>query len=337
MNSTESYVRPAPRAKLGQRGVATDHAALALAISSTAIFVLSALLAFLIAHDQLVARSKLTLMMVGLLLPLAFAVFARDRWETALATVAVACGFGAGMIGFTDIILRIGGDTGSAAGSLVELLPLAGIGLIWAWARRAWALFAALIACALLGLVALFMSGENSAWIGFVGGVLLGMVLYWHFTVERYRNVLYLIEAILVGLFILALVAYLLLLLAPESAYARVVSNLPPFYQNRLILWRSALPGIQDYVYTGSGLGNAAMVLSSYVYLLHVPYVFHVHNLYLEIFLEQGVAGLVGFLGMLVASLWSVVITLRQGNPRYQRYAVCIGISLFSLAIAGLF
>jgi hypothetical protein len=50
---------------------------------------------------------------------------------------------------------------------------------------------------------------------------------------------------------------------------------------------------VQDYYFTGSGLGVFPMILSTYALLIDVPFLTHVHNLFLQVWLEQGLLGLV--------------------------------------------
>jgi hypothetical protein len=71
---------------------------------------------------------------------------------------------------------------------------------------------------------------------------------------------------------------------------------------SRIALWRDSLPLIQDYFFTGSGLGATAMIYATYAYLLHVPYLYHAHNLYVQIALEQGVPALLAWLGLMAAT-----------------------------------
>ena len=52
-----------------------------------------------------------------------------------------------------------------------------------------------------------------------------------------------------------------------------------------------------DYAFTGSGLGSAMMVYSTYAMILHVGFISHAHNLFLQIALEQGLPGPAGLPG----------------------------------------
>ncbi len=74
----------------------------------------------------------------------------------------------------------------------------------------------------------------------------------------------------------------------------------------RADLFRQTWGLIQDYYFTGAGLGVFPMVLSTYGLLMHVPYLTHAHNLILQVWMEQGLAGLAA-LGWLVVEfyLWA--------------------------------
>ena len=68
---------------------------------------------------------------------------------------------------------------------------------------------------------------------------------------------------------------------------------------------------IQDYYFTGSGLGVFPMILSTYALLIDVPFLTHAHNLFLEFWLEQGLLGFVAFAWLIIEFyLW--VIASRQ-------------------------
>ena len=79
----------------------------------------------------------------------------------------------------------------------------------------------------------------------------------------------------------------------------------------RLNLWRNSLDLALDYPLSGLGLASFEMPYSSYALLVHVGYLRHAHNLLLDVWLEQGLVGLLG-LGWLLAI---AVRTGRQASP----------------------
>ncbi len=58
-----------------------------------------------------------------------------------------------------------------------------------------------------------------------------------------------------------------------------------------------------DYPFTGIGLGAFTMAYSSYVLLVHVPHTIHAHNLFLDLWLEQGLLGLLAFIGLIIVGV----------------------------------
>lgn len=71
---------------------------------------------------------------------------------------------------------------------------------------------------------------------------------------------------------------------------------------DRLEVYRNSLCLIRDFPFTGIGLGDVfAMVYSRYALLIQVPFLTYSHNLFLEIWLEQGLLGILSFLGLMAA------------------------------------
>ena len=77
----------------------------------------------------------------------------------------------------------------------------------------------------------------------------------------------------------------------------------------RLDIWRVARWVIQDFPYTGSGLGleNWYRMLPLYgaIYFGPQPPRVHVHNFYLQIYIEQGIFGLTGLLAIIIVAFWT--------------------------------
>jgi O-antigen ligase len=71
---------------------------------------------------------------------------------------------------------------------------------------------------------------------------------------------------------------------------------------DRLEVYRNSLHLIRDFPFTGIGLGDVfAMVYSRYALLLQVPFLTYSHNLFLEIWLAQGLLGILSFLSLIAA------------------------------------
>lgn len=80
----------------------------------------------------------------------------------------------------------------------------------------------------------------------------------------------------------------------------------------RLSLLKDSLPLAWDYVLTGSGLGMFQMNFSIYTLLIHVGYIHNSHNVFVDLLVEQGIAGLLLYLGL-------VVLCIRQGVRALRR------------------
>jgi O-antigen ligase len=97
--------------------------------------------------------------------------------------------------------------------------------------------------------------------------------------------------------------------LAATGALERVVGSVPDptgSLQSRLQIWRQGAALIEDYVFTGAGLGTFPIVFSIYRLLIHVPFHEHMHNIFLETWFEQGVLGVIAMLwGMGVLAVWA--------------------------------
>ncbi|MDD5773940.1 MAG: tetratricopeptide repeat protein, partial [bacterium] len=58
---------------------------------------------------------------------------------------------------------------------------------------------------------------------------------------------------------------------------------------------------IQAYFFTGSGLGVYPMVLSTYNLLIQVPFIPHAESTFLQVWIEQGLLGLIAFIWLVFA------------------------------------
>jgi O-antigen ligase len=77
---------------------------------------------------------------------------------------------------------------------------------------------------------------------------------------------------------------------------------LPFARPDRLEVYRNSLYLIQNFLFTGIGLGDIfAMVYSRYALLIRDPFLTYSHNLFLEIWLEQGMLGIFSFLSLIAA------------------------------------
>ncbi|MFC2030408.1 O-antigen ligase family protein, partial [Chloroflexota bacterium] len=150
----------------------------------------------------------------------------------------------------------------------------------------------------------LLLTQSRSAWIGAVAG--LGAMLWVRWPRMRWP----LATAALVAAFALwyfeprsALAA-----LFPPAASGSVGSlGSTVTLEGRLELWNRALYAIQDFAFTGTGLGTFRRV----VHLLYPLFLMgpgvdigHAHNVFLQVALDLGLPGLVAYLALVGTALW---------------------------------
>ena len=321
--------------RVTHKRVMPGHAALALGICSTFLYIGSAIVSFMNSYDQGSGREKLTLMLIGLLLPLLLVVLVRNRIETVIGILGTMLALAAPLIGVAAMTIPAV-DKGTAAGDLAVLVPLAGCGIVWALTRNYWALLGVMGVCLAVATGMIFVSAEYAAMLGIVIGVVIGYGYFWRHRVASSSRWLHVTDVSVLVLGLLSFSVYLLLILAPDNM-GQIGRMLPSYYAQRFAAWRDAPAIVGDYLYTGSGLGAAAMVLSSYLFLVHVPYFHHVHNLFLQVGIEQGLPGMIGLLGMFVAAFWSMTIAMRRAHAYIALCAASVFASLLSLFVSGLF
>jgi hypothetical protein len=94
------------------------------------------------------------------------------------------------------------------------------------------------------------------------------------------------------------LILFLLLVVVGGSRVADVlgtVNSVP-----RPVLYQQVSQLIQDYAFTGAGLNTFSPNFSTYEMLIYVHLLPHAHDLYLQIWYEQGILGLVAFAWLII-------------------------------------
>lgn len=344
--------------------------ALILALMLSGFFLLTALVGVWAAYDRTVAWSRFGLIAEGLLVALGTAWAGQRGGERALGAIGLASAVLAAAIGAYFLLVydwttinhvkfsalqqlglwlqahRLGLypaqelNPNLVAGALVVVLPLGIGGTAWGWMqhyRRA-ASVGALALC--LGLLALVLTASRGAWLGLGVGLLVAGYLEGRTYLTRRPFPRRLGDGLLLGGLLAVLTGFGLALTWP---------NLEPWLDAlphgataiaRLKFWRDSLTLIGDYPFTGSGLGSTEMVYSSYVLLLHVGYIDrNVHNLFLQIAVEQGLPGLAAFLGLIGLALGELVRRYRRkdgaGALRWAAMAAVIALLVQGLGEAG--
>ncbi|MFN8487837.1 MAG: O-antigen ligase family protein [Caldilineaceae bacterium] len=257
--------------------------------------------------------------------------------KTTLSLVGLGCSLLAAVIGVA-YLLSFTTNSGMVASSLIVLLPLGAMSIIWNQRQRQQtAVQLGLTAMGIAG-VAFVLCFERTAWISLVAGLLGAAYVHWRFGAKRnIPSSLYQLSDVIVVLGIgLGLFVYWQLLTNPHLDGWFKATPLGGALWKRVPLWRESLALIQDYYFTGSGLGETAMVYSTYVYLLHVPFLYHAHNLYLQIAVEQGMPGLIAFLWLALPLLGSLIVTYQRTGPYSRLFCLATITALVAALFYGL-
>ena len=232
-----------------------------------------------------------------------------------------------------------------AANALVILLPLALAGA--ATRSRRSAIFNLQFSIFnVIAIAALALSGSRGAWLGLAAGAVAALVVW---AMDRRgakscapragaptaRAAWGIAFAALAFLAVAGAMAAIMSLPALGQA-AGTIGGAGATAVTRADLWRDMLVQVRDYAFTGSGLGATMMVDASYVRLLHVGFITHSHNLYLQIMLEQGPLGLLGFILIVGGSLAALVAAPSAsptGSPPLRLGAIA---SIVALLVHGI-
>jgi O-antigen ligase len=174
-------------------------------------------------------------------------------------------------------------------GSLAALLPLQVFAL--RHARRS--ISVPLIA---LTFIALLLSQTRGAWLVLI--LVAGMWALWQSITKRVadeRRARWSWSAVVIGCGV-AVIG--LLSISPIGDQVLGLGG------DRRAIWHNSIDLIGDYPLTGAGLAGFEMVYSTYSLLLHVGHTVHAHNLWLDMWLNQGVLGVIALAGMIVNAVW---------------------------------
>ncbi len=174
--------------------------------------------------------------------------------------------------------------------------------------------------------VCLVLTQSRGCWIGFM----LGMAVYVTF-----------IQGRLWGLLPLALAFAPMLL--PDSIIARFssIGNLEDTSSSyRMYIWLGTIEMLKDFWLFGVGQGQKAFNAIYPFYSYSAITAPHAHNLYLQIFAECGIAGVVTFLGICVMWFKKIVTTFRRSvgkSPVFKGLSVAIGGGMLAYLAQGMF
>lgn len=214
----------------------------------------------------------------------------------------------------------------NAVATILEVaLPMA-IAFIFARRRPAYWIVGGIMAFILL--YAIFLTYSRGAYVGLAGALLaLGVA----FVLKRLpRLAAWGVAGI--GAIIALLVVVALFNLNPAQPLPILNRAVDP----RLTLYHNSLYVARDYAFTGIGMGNTfANVYSRYSLLIRPLFLSYASNLLLSVWLNQGLLGLVAFLGLIVTYYRYVARILRRTKPSSMFHGLWLGVT--ASLIHGLF
>ena len=228
------------------------------------------------------------------------------------------------------------------AGTLLFFFPLLWSGLMGqSWAKKVSWFNWLWLSLTLLGTIALLLTQSRSGWLGGAAAIYC-LTILWALTMSKgsrkQRNLLAVAGLLtLGGLVGLALIGPdRLVQLWQDPAQETAVGSLGSL-NFRQEVWRWTVVAVQDFPFTGVGLGSFRRVIRRLYPLNIVPSynVVHAHNLYLHTAVDIGIPGLIFYL-----SLIGVVLVLgwqaARHNAWLRPYALGLLAGLIAFHIYGL-
>ncbi len=203
---------------------------------------------------------------------------------------------------------------------LLLVIPLAAAGAYTAKSRRG-KIASALCAGAML--LCLVLTWSRGGWLGLAIGAALFLVL-----MDRRFIPLGLVGA--VGL----------LAILPDSIMARLMSvgDLSDSSTSyRVYIWMASINMLRDYWLCGFGTGTAAFQSVYPKYSFNAVYAPHSHNLFLQVFCENGILGLIALLGTFCSAVLTLGRTMTAAKDKRTRVqAAALMASLAGFAAQGM-
>lgn len=215
-----------------------------------------------------------------------------------------------------------------AAGTLALVLPfsIALINEAWNTGKKLFLSFAILSASIIL--IGLILTSSRGAWMGTASACLIftlaGIQRQWFF-ISRDKLFFW-------GIFTFGIILFFgyFLVFGDIDFILGQIPDPTGSLMNRSALWREGIGLIRDYPFTGSGLRSFWLIHSTYALLIPVHLFDHVHNSFLEVWIEQGIIGAISVLSIvLIICVWGWKALDRNDLPNYA-YA-----GFFSLIVLG--
>jgi len=210
------------------------------------------------------------------------------------------------------------------AGYLVIIFPISISLLLFSWREMNWWIKLSSISASLLIPITLILTQSRAAWIAFTLVILL--VIFFRYRLGWIIIILSGIAGI-GGVYMLGL-NNIIDMVSSSGAISGI--------DGRVEIWSRAIYMIQDFAFTGVGMGTFGDVADLlYPFFLYAPGTIpHAHNLFLQVAVDLGVMGLVAWLAVVMGILitaWQLYKTCIAGNKAISR---AIGVGMIGSVIA---
>jgi len=282
-------------------------------------FLLSAIIGWWISYNTMAAAIEFVLLVLGLALYLII-VNLSDPMALAGKTRSVLSGLLAVLPSLIAIYFLVTNDWSRGIGKLAVFDPV--LRLLAAWPLSSIGLglnpnvIGGVIAAGLplqvfalrhnrrwtkvmlLGLsgIGLLLSQMRGAWLALL--LTLGMWLAWKWLTARITPIRRARMSWMAVVVVVGIVGVGVLAVTPLGLRLLGLGG------DRVNIWRNSLDLLGDYFVTGFGLAAYEMTYSTYVLLTHVGNAMHAHDLWLNIWLNQGLLGIVSFAGLTLNAIW---------------------------------
>jgi len=267
-----------------------------------------------------VIAAGLALALIAIAAGLALALIAPVRVEWAIDKLPFVPG---GLYQQFTILVQDTIHSNVLAGSLVLLLPFALAILLFGWSKIGWFEVLFSLIAALVMIVVLLLTQSRGAWMAF--GVVI-VLLPW----LRWRWGWLLLCSVVVG------AIWLFNYFGSRELLATITSNYTVGgIDQRLDIWSRAIFMIQDFPFTGIGMGSFTEVADTlYPFFSSPGRVFHAHNLFLQVAVDLGIPGLIAWLAILMTVIFVSWQVYRYGKTDDNVLITGIGAALLCSQIA---
>jgi hypothetical protein len=259
----------------------------------------------------------------------------QNPWATAPAKFAIINRLGQAISAATPSLGAYQPHPNVVASLLALLLPVALALALGAWQARSMPqLLAALAGVGLVGVGLVFTESRSSVLAVGVAALLGG----WGWLAYRWtarQGVAF--GPVFAAPVALALVGLAAALVLRPNLLALLLGTLPGpnSVVSRQVVFGQAWRLAQDVAFTGGGLASFPARYSTYVLDVPVVYLTHAHDAYLNVLVEQGWLGLIGYVSLLAGAAWFGLRRVLRGAAPEPALAVAGLLGLVIVAVQG--